>query len=352
MPQPQPNVQMPAPNAAPAQQGPVYDPAGVPPPPVAMPAPPRGGPVIPPASEPQPPQPQPQPQPQRQQQQQQASVIPPARNEYIDADGRANPSVYGPPGPRPRTPIKNPLPTPPRDLYEMSPYRSLIRDLPGTTSILAKEYRSTVPAQSELRRHGGLGSLLGSRSNGDKKSRKGGLFRSSSTARRDDVPPSWSGLYSGPLQRSATFAGVPPLTAVYPQNGSASAGNGMPPSNSAPAALSTAPDAANGVTSAPDLSRPPPVRFDHRTPLVGFMNHSPHRVLHQNKLYPSALHLLEALKFLGHRPDLAERVRAVKDVKDVYAVSAAMHEFIRKDWGNVLLQTVSQFQAFIPVHRR
>lgn len=82
------------------------------------------------------------------------------------------------------------------------------------------------------------------------------------------------------------------------------------------------------------------------------MNHSPHRVLHQNKLYPSALHLLEALKFLGHRPDLAERVRAVKDVKDVYAVSAAMHEFIRKDWGNVLLQTVSQFQAFIPVHRR
>jgi predicted NAD-dependent protein-ADP-ribosyltransferase YbiA (DUF1768 family) len=81
------------------------------------------------------------------------------------------------------------------------------------------------------------------------------------------------------------------------------------------------------------------------------MNHSPHRILHQNKVYPSALHLLEALKFIGHRPDLAERVRAVKDVKDVYSVSAAMHDFVRKDWGNVLLQMVSLLQTFLPDHR-
>jgi predicted NAD-dependent protein-ADP-ribosyltransferase YbiA (DUF1768 family) len=74
---------------------------------------------------------------------------------------------------------------------------------------------------------------------------------------------------------------------------------------------------------------------------MGFMNHSPHRVLHQNKLYPSALHLLEALKFLGHRPDLAERIRAVKEIKDVYSVSGAFNEFIRGDWGQVLLQMVS-----------
>jgi predicted NAD-dependent protein-ADP-ribosyltransferase YbiA (DUF1768 family) len=63
-------------------------------------------------------------------------------------------------------------------------------------------------------------------------------------------------------------------------------------------------------------------------------------------LYPSALHLLEALKFIGHRPDLAERIRAVKNVKDVYSVSAAMHEFVRKDWGSVLLQMVNSFNLF------
>jgi predicted NAD-dependent protein-ADP-ribosyltransferase YbiA (DUF1768 family) len=114
----------------------------------------------------------------------------------------------------------------------------------------------------------------------------------------------------------------------------------MPASNSAPAALSAAADAA-ADTTAPDPSRPPPVRFDHQTPLAGFMNHSPHRILYQNKLYPSALHLLEALKFIGHRPDLAERVRGVKDVKDVYSVSGVMHDFVRGDWGNVLLQMVS-----------
>lgn len=93
----------------------------------------------------------------------------------------------------------------------------------------------------------------------------------------------------------------------------------------------------------PDPNRPPPVRFDHMSPLSGFMNHSPHRVLYQNNTYPSALHLLEALKFLGHRPDLADRIRAVRDVQDVYPLSASMQEFVRSDWGQVFLQTVGVF---------
>jgi len=72
------------------------------------------------------------------------------------------------------------------------------------------------------------------------------------------------------------------------------------------------------------------------------MNHSPHRVLYQNKLYPSALHLLEALKFIAHRPDLGERIRGVKDVQDVYPLSASMQEFVRPDWGQVFLQMVEE----------
>jgi predicted NAD-dependent protein-ADP-ribosyltransferase YbiA (DUF1768 family) len=71
------------------------------------------------------------------------------------------------------------------------------------------------------------------------------------------------------------------------------------------------------------------------------MNHSPHRIMHQNQLYPTALHLLEALKFLAYHPDLAERIWGVKDARDVYSVSAAMQEFVRADWGQVFLQMVS-----------
>jgi predicted NAD-dependent protein-ADP-ribosyltransferase YbiA (DUF1768 family) len=77
------------------------------------------------------------------------------------------------------------------------------------------------------------------------------------------------------------------------------------------------------------------------------MNHSAHRILYQNKAYPTALHLLEALKFIANRPDLSERIRATPNVKDVYAVSVAMHEFIRGDWGNVLLQMVSLFRLVL-----
>lgn len=315
----QPTMQMPVPNGATTQQGQAYDPASVRPPPVAMPEPPQTGPVIPP--------------PPQVQFQAQAPVIPPFQS-YQEVDGQVHPSAYGPPGPRPRTPLKNPLPSPPKDIYEMSPYRNLLRDIPATTSILAGQGAFISP--SDQKRHGvGLGSLFGSLSGREKKSR-GGLFRSASNS---GALPSLTGLYGGPLQRSHTvtsFVANPVLpSSALPQANGVAAGNGMPASTSASAALS-------------DPSRSPPVRFDHQSPLVGFMNHSPHRVLYQNTLYPTALHLLEALKFLPHRPDLAERIRAVKEVEDVYPISATMREFVRGDWGQAFLETASHldFPAF------
>jgi ribA/ribD-fused uncharacterized protein len=246
--------------------------------------------------------------------------------------GQPNPSVFGPPGPRPRTPIRNPLPTPPRDLYELSPYGRLLHDMHTTTSLLTGQ--GAFLSDSRPNNHGGgLGNLFGSKSSREKKSRKG-LFRSSSNTNGNGIPPSMSGMFGGPLQRSHTvtsFVTHPPVPQPpnLPQSNGATAGSSMPTSTSAPAGPA-------------DPSRPPPVRFDHQSPLAGFMNHSPHRILYQNTLYPSALHLLEAIKFHPHRPDLSEQIRAVKDVQDVYPLSASMNEFVRGDWGQVFSQTVEE----------
>ncbi|KIJ69838.1 hypothetical protein HYDPIDRAFT_171815 [Hydnomerulius pinastri MD-312] len=91
----------------------------------------------------------------------------------------------------------------------------------------------------------------------------------------------------------------------------------------------------------PVPDRGPPVKFDHTGELGGFVNHSRHRVLYKNKTYPTALHLLEAMKFT-ERPDLQERIRTCSDVNDMYPLSASFQEHVRADWGQVFLKTMEE----------
>jgi hypothetical protein len=74
----------------------------------------------------------------------------------------------------------------------------------------------------------------------------------------------------------------------------------------------------------------------------GLLHSSPHEVLYEGELYPTALHLFEARKFLFHRPDLADRIRQCKRVEEVISISAEVADFVRRDWGNVILSTVSK----------
>ena len=75
---------------------------------------------------------------------------------------------------------------------------------------------------------------------------------------------------------------------------------------------------------------------------AGLLYHSPHSVVFEDDLYPTALHLFEARKFLDHRPDLADRIRQCERVEDVTAASAKLADFTRRDWGNIALSTVSE----------
>jgi predicted NAD-dependent protein-ADP-ribosyltransferase YbiA (DUF1768 family) len=64
-------------------------------------------------------------------------------------------------------------------------------------------------------------------------------------------------------------------------------------------------------------------------------------VSYDDDLYPTALHLFEALRFLYHRADIAERIRLCERVEEVAAISAEMAEFTRRDWGNIAFIKVS-----------
>jgi predicted NAD-dependent protein-ADP-ribosyltransferase YbiA (DUF1768 family) len=85
----------------------------------------------------------------------------------------------------------------------------------------------------------------------------------------------------------------------------------------------------------------PVLKFNGYGKFAGLFYHSPHSVMYEEDLYPTALHLFEARKFLYHRPDLAERIRQCERVEEVTSMSERLGEFVRRDWGNVALSTVS-----------
>ncbi|KAI9462054.1 DUF1768-domain-containing protein [Russula earlei] len=85
---------------------------------------------------------------------------------------------------------------------------------------------------------------------------------------------------------------------------------------------------------------PPTLKFNGFGEYAGLLYHSPHSVVYHDELYPTALHLFEARKFLDHRPDLADRIRQCERVEQVTAISAEMAENTRRDWGNVALGTM------------
>ena len=95
-------------------------------------------------------------------------------------------------------------------------------------------------------------------------------------------------------------------------------------------------------------SMAPVLKFNGYGEFSGLLYHSPHSVVSDEELYPTALHLFEARKFLDHRPDLAERIRQCDRVEDVTAISAELADFTRRDWGNVALSTVSDHIYIVP----
>lgn len=205
---------------------------------------------------------------------------------------------------------RNPLPQPPADVWESSPYRDLLHSLPRDVSqVLGVDNAHQVfPEQPEpppSHHHSRLGSLFGSRK-GKGRSR-GGLFRSRSTTGAGVEMPMPEPASSGRRDRASR---IPPVANIV-----------IPP------------------PPIPESERPPPIKFNHAGDLSGFVNQSNHRIIHKNKTYPSALHLLEAMKF-ADKPDIVERIRLALDANEVYRLSSQYQEHVRADWGRMFLDVL------------
>ena len=283
----------------------------------------------------------------------------------IQPMARANRSAYGPSGPKPRIPLRNPLPPPPRDLYEMSPYKSLLT-LPQTTALLTTTYGPQFGTVAPLASNGQVNrkkSIFRAFSRKDKKpqpEQKNPVFIPvfvPDSAQNDPRQLSRQTTSTQPPQNDATlrnrprfraqqrpFAGAGPNDRSTPTTAEPTTGGTFQPQDDSSSVLSE----ALSLPIPPRPTDPPTIKFDQIGSYTQFMNHSPHRVIWKGLPYPTALHLHEALRFLDHRPDIAEQIRRCGSVHEVYPLTAKYVDQQRPDWGEQFLPLVCLFRIQLP----
>ncbi|KAJ6591820.1 hypothetical protein DFH09DRAFT_1138010 [Mycena vulgaris] len=247
-----------------------------------------------------------------------------------------NPAVFGPPPlEQPPRPLANPLPTPPRDLYELSPYNTLL-NLPQTTALLTAAYtqQGGVP-QSYGRRRG---------------SRSGGLLRALTGRGRKEEDVHFVPVFIN--------GGPPPSNSVPQQQPGAGLGAPAPVAQNfigaAPSMISqdmpqfpVPQQAFSDSQQQPFVAPPAPIRFSGSTPqYLAFLNYSPHPIVYRDAEYPSAMHLHEAMKYLPNNPSFAELIRVCPDISAVHPLSEDLTRkapnSVRSDWGSAYLPSMEE----------
>ena len=74
--------------------------------------------------------------------------------------------------------------------------------------------------------------------------------------------------------------------------------------------------------------------------MSGLLHLSRHRVHWDRRQWMTGLHLLEAMKLLPDRPDLAERIRQCGMVEEAMVLAEVYREYWRRDWEQVGLDRV------------
>ncbi|KAK7676141.1 hypothetical protein QCA50_020891 [Cerrena zonata] len=281
------------------------------------------------------------------------------------------------------TPRHNPLPAPPRDLFELSPYVSLLQDLkqsPEETTF--RKYAPSVPrsvlitpvvAQSQHSTN------QGSYSSRERKQKKG-IFRSLSSRlapknnHHDDIhhthsqPPAFVPAVTmtpitinapvgertpgGGMQYvyNAPLPGVPENPVIPNLGPSSRAATPVVIPNRTPSPMPVprgATPGPGGVRMPTPVPAPPHIlNIEDGGPLSGLLHYSPHPVNFNRKVYPTAYHLWEAFKFMDHRPDIAERIRTTGSGPDglqaARRLADEMRDAMRLDWGQVAMSLAEE----------
>ncbi|KAF8628730.1 hypothetical protein AX15_003745 [Amanita polypyramis BW_CC] len=208
----------------------------------------------------------------------------------------------------------NRLPEPPK-IFDRTPFKRLV-DLP--TSV-APFVNTTTTAIEMINPDAGIAGI-GANGAQKKKSRlfRGLSFRGSRRADSTSRPGNGT---------------LVPVARVVPVVISNPAGGG---------ALNSGTGTGAGTTTTTSTSQPP-VRFSHNGPFSGFLISAPHPVTYQGKVYPTALHLYEARKYLDASPEAAE-IFTQCGVSEIMSHSGRFRQTgkERPDWSVVFLQVMEE----------
>ena len=256
----------------------------------------------------------------------------------------------------------NPLPPPPKDIFERSPYVGLLKDLHRPVEETTLRRAATSPQYVNAY----IVSPTGSQASREKKPRKG-LFHSLSSrlggrSKREFQPPTAQPV---PIMLATTTAppplmfppvipgvGYPPI--VPPPGTVFSSGSGQEPvipggvRSTTPQVPQAPPSPAPSHRSHRSrhsmrsrLSPQPMLKIDTHNEYASLTHLSPHRILHERKRWPTAFHLLEAFRFMDTRPDIAEQIRRCPSTDEVKAIVSQNSASSRPDWETVVIQFVS-----------
>ncbi|KZT06498.1 DUF1768-domain-containing protein [Laetiporus sulphureus 93-53] len=246
------------------------------------------------------------------------------------------------------SPLRNPLPAPPKDLFELSPYMAILEDLrrPIDESTLKRSF--TLPARQPQTANMEAGpsvptdTIISSGTRGRHR-RRGSLFSAFGSRRRRHEDDDNRVPIIQPAE-GAAYASNPPV----PQIVQIVSSTGTPRPMRMPAnPVTTISVPTPGPSSSAHRVRTPAplhatIKIHRGNDFASLLHDSPHPVHYEHKSYPTALHLFEAMKFMGHKPDIAERIRACPTVEEARAVSESASSEVRPDWERVVLENLDE----------
>ncbi|KDR85877.1 hypothetical protein GALMADRAFT_235010 [Galerina marginata CBS 339.88] len=93
----------------------------------------------------------------------------------------------------------------------------------------------------------------------------------------------------------------------------------------------------------PPSNNPSSLQFDEETAQIhAFLSDPQRQLTYRDRVYPTAMHLFEAMKFIDTRPDIAETIRNCADVNSVHNLAKEFEEFKRPYWTTSHLNVLDE----------
>ncbi|KAF7308804.1 DUF1768 domain-containing protein [Mycena kentingensis (nom. inval.)] len=91
-------------------------------------------------------------------------------------------------------------------------------------------------------------------------------------------------------------------------------------------------------------SKPKKILFGPAGPHLDLDQFAVHPITYNGLVYPTSQHLFQALKFIGHRADIAEQIRVAATADIAFTTAHANQASVRPDWFSINVAQMEQVQ--------